>query len=720
MSDVIKVNRRDFLKTGAVLGGGLVLGMHLSGLDSVLAAASKPSQFAPNAFIRIGRDGFVTCIINHTELGQGTSTGLAMLIAEELECDWKRVSTEFAPVAPVYNNPAFGVQGTGGSTGTWTEFDRLRTMGASAREMLIAAAAKGWKVEPADCRAENGRVIHKGERSVDFGKLVDLAAKMPVPKDVRLKEPGSWKLIGKSMHRLDSPAKIEGTAKFGLDVRLPGMLTVLIAHPPVFGGKVKSFKADKASAVPGVKKIVQVPSGIAVAATGFWAARKGRDLLEITWEEGEWAKLDTTEIAGDFARMAMTPGTVARRDGEPDRAFSGSARKLSADYMVPYLAHACMEPLNCIVDLRNDGCDIWVGTQSQTSDRNAAAKVLGLKPEQVNLHTTFAGGGFGRRANPHDDFVVTAAEVARELKRPVKVVWTREDDMKAGYYRPLWCDRISAGLDEKGNLLAWQHTIVGQSIAAGTSWEPVMIKNGIDAVSVEGANDIPYAIQNILVDLHSPRLGVPVQWWRSVGHSHNAFVVESFLDEVAHAAGKDPFEFRRALLSGKPRHLGVLELAAEKAGWGRPLPERHARGIAVHESYGSFVAIVIEASVDDRGKVRVHRVVSAIDCGKYVNPDSVAAQMESGAVFGLSAALYGEITLKNGKVEQSNFDSYPILRIGEMPRVETVIVDSKDKSGGTGEPGVPPVAPALANAIFAATGIRVRSLPLRAEALKKV
>jgi isoquinoline 1-oxidoreductase beta subunit len=720
MSDVIKVNRRDFLKTGAVLGGGLVLGMHLSGLDSALAAASKPSQFAPNAFIRIGRDGFVTCIINHTELGQGTSTGLAMLIAEELECDWKRVSTEFAPVAPVYNNPAFGVQGTGGSTGTWTEFDRLRTMGASAREMLIAAAAKGWKVEPADCRAENGRVIHKGERSVDFGKLVDLAAKMPVPKDVRLKEPGSWKLIGKSMHRLDSPAKIEGTAEFGLDVRLPGMLTVLIAHPPVFGGKVKSFKADKASAVPGVKKIVQVPSGIAVAATGFWAARKGRDLLEITWEEGEWAKLDTTEIAGDFARMAMTPGTVARRDGEPDRAFSGSARKLSADYMVPYLAHACMEPLNCIVDLRNDGCDIWVGTQSQTSDRNAAAKVLGLKPEQVNLHTTFAGGGFGRRANPHDDFVVTAAEVARELKRPVKVVWTREDDMKAGYYRPLWCDRISAGLDEKGNLMAWQHTIVGQSIAAGTSWEPVMIKNGIDAVSVEGANDIPYAIQNILVDLHSPRLGVPVQWWRSVGHSHNAFVVESFLDEVAHAAGKDPFEFRRALLSGKPRHLGVLELAAEKAGWGRPLPERHGRGIAVHESYGSFVAIVIETSVDDRGKVRVHRVVSAIDCGKYVNPDSVAAQMESGAVFGLSAALYGEITLKNGKVEQSNFDSYPILRIGEMPRVETVIVDSKDKSGGTGEPGVPPVAPALANAIFAATGIRVRSLPLRAEALKKV
>jgi isoquinoline 1-oxidoreductase beta subunit len=417
--------------------------------------------------------------------------------------------------------------------------------------------------------------------------------------------------------------------------------------------------------------------------------------------------------------MAMNPGTVARREGDPEHSLGGALRKLSAEYVVPYLAHACMEPLNCTVDLRKDGCDIWVGTQSQTQDRNAAARVLGLKPEQVNLHTTFLGGGFGRRANPHDDFVVTAAEVARELKRPVKVVWTREDDMKAGYYRPLWCDRISAGLDEKGNLMAWQHTIVGQSIMAGTSWEPVMIKNGIDATSVEGGADIPYAIPNILVDLHSPRLGVPVQWWRSVGHSHNAFVVESFMDEMAHLAGKDPFEFRRALLAEKPRHRGVLELAAQKAGWGKPLTAGMGRGIAVHESYGSFVANVVEASVDSRGKVRVHRVVSAVDCGMHVNPDTIAAQMESAAAFALSATLYGEITLKNGRVEQSNYSDYPVLLISEMPKVETYIVPSREKPGGIGEPGVPPFAPAVANAVFAATGVRVRSLPIRAESLKK-
>ncbi len=719
MSEVLKVNRRDFLKTGAVVGGGLILGMHLAGLDSALAAASKPAEFVPNAFIRVDRDGFVTFIINHTELGQGTSTALSMLIAEELECDWTKVRFEFAPVAPVYNNPAFGAQGTGGSTGTWTEFDRLRTMGASAREMLIASAAKTWHVNPADCRAENGRVLHKGGTSVAFGKLVDLAAKMPVPKHVKLKDPKDWKLIGKPIHRLDSPAKVAGIAEYGLDVAIPGMLTVLIAHPPVFDGKVKSFNADRAKAVSGVKKVVQVPAGIAVAATSFWAALKGREALEIVWDEGKWARLDTSEIVKDYAAKAATPGLVARKEGEPESAYGGAARKLSANYSVPYLAHACMEPLNCVVDIRKDGCEIWTGTQSQTSDRDAAARVLGLKPEKVTLHTTFAGGGFGRRGSSRNDFVVTAVEAAKVIGKPVKVVWTREDDMKAGYYRPLWYDRILAGLDEKGNLTAWWHTIVGQSLIAGTALEPAMMKNSIDATSVEGAADIPYAIPNILVDLHSPRFGVPVQWWRSVGHSHTAFVVESFLDEAAHAAGKDPFEFRRALLANKPRHRGVLELAAEKAGWGKPLPTGMGRGIAVHESYGSFVANVAEVSVDTSGKVTVHRVVCVVDCGRYVNPDTIAAQMESGIVFALSAALYGEITLKKGRVEQSNYDSYPVLRMSETPRVETHIVASAEKPGGIGEPGVPAVAPAVANAIFAATHVRVRTLPIRSVTLGK-
>jgi isoquinoline 1-oxidoreductase beta subunit len=459
---------------------------------------------------------------------------------------------------------------------------------------------------------------------------------------------------------------------------------------------------------------------VAVVAASFPAAQKGREALEIVWDESEWSRLNTSEIVKEYARMAATPGIIARKEGNPDLAYEGAARKLTAEYCVPYLAHATMEPLNCTVDLRKDGCDIWTGTQSQTGDRSAAARVAGLKPEQVKLNTTFLGGGFGRRANPHADFVVQAMEVAKLVKRPVKVVWSREDDMRGGYYRPLWYDRLMAGLDVSGNLVAWWHTIVGQSIISGTPFEGGMVKNGVDATSVEGAQDIPYAIPNLLVDLHSPRLGVPVQWWRSVGHSHNAFVVESFLDEVAHAAGKEPFEFRSALLVDKPRHRGVLELAAAKAGWGSPLPAEHGRGIAVHESYGSYVANVAEVSVDAKGKVRVHRVVCAVDCGRYVNPDTIGAQMESGIVFGLSAALYGEITLKNGRVEQSNFHDYPVLRISEMPQVEVYIVRSGEKPGGVGEPGVPCIAPAVANAIFAATGQRIRRLPIRGEELQKM
>jgi len=721
MSDIVKMNRRDFLKTGAVLGGGLILGFCLP----LGACRRKTTEtFAPNAFIRVDTDGAVTFIVNHSEMGQGVYTSLPMLIAEELECDWRKVTVVAAPVDPAYNHTMMPIQMTGGSTSVRSEWERLSKAGATAREMLIAAAAKTWQVDPSSCRAENGRVIHGSGKSLTYGELAEKASNMPVPKNVRLKNPDAYKIVGKPRHRLDSPAKINGTAQFGLDVHVPGMLTAVIARPPVFGGRVVSFNDEKAKAVPGVKHVVQVPSGIAVVADGFWSAQKGREALEVTWDDGIGARLSTVGLREDYRKLAETPGLAARKEGDPDKSFSKVVRKISAEYEVPYLAHATMEPMNCFVDLRSNRCEIWTGTQFQTVDRDAAARVAGLKPGQVSIHTTFLGGGFGRRANPQSDFVVEAVHVAKAVKKPVKVVWTREDDMKGGYYRPMWYDRMRAGLDANGRPVVWRHTIVGQSIMAGSPFEQSMTKGGIDETSVEGAREIPYAIPNLLIDLHSPKNLVPVQWWRSVGHSHMAFVVESFIDEAAHASGNDPYEFRRALLADKPRHKGVLELAASKAGWGTRLPAGQARGVAVHESFGSFIAQVAEVSVTRKGEVRVRRVVCAIDCGRIVNPDTIEAQMESGIVFGLSAALHGAITLKNGRVEQGNFDDYPILRMNEMPLVEVHIAPSREKPGGVGEPGVPPIAPAVANAVFAATGGRIRSLPMSPEnvlrAMKKV
>jgi len=586
--------------------------------------------------------------------------------------------------------------------------------------MLVDAAAATWKVKPSACRAEKGFVIHDTtKKKLSYGKLAMKAAKIEPSKDVPLKDPKDFKVIGQSMKRLDTPEKVNGKGMFGIDAKVPGMLIAVVARSPVFGGKVKRYNADKAKAVPGVRDVIQIDSGVAVIADHFWQARQARDLLDIQWEEGEMAKLSTQDMRKEYAELARKPGTVAKKKGSAEEAMNKAAKRLEAEYEVPYLAHATMEPLNCLVDLRKESCEIWTGTQFQTADRNAAAKILGLKPEQVKLHTMLLGGGFGRRANPASDFVSEAAHVAKAVRKPVKVIWTREDDMRGGYYRPMWYDRISAGLDADGKPIAWRHTIVGQSIISGTFFEQAMIKNGIDATSVEGAQDIPYNIPNTFVDLHSPKTGVPVLWWRSVGHSHTAFVVESFMDELAHAAGKDPYEFRRDLLTEHPRHKGVLELAAQKAGWGTPLAEGRARGIAVHESFGSFVAQVAEVSVKPSGEVSVHRVVCAIDCGRFVNPDIVEAQMESGIVFGLTAALYGAITFKNGRVEQSNFHDYPLLRMKEMPRVEVYIMPSKENPQGVGEPGVPPIAPAVANAIFAVTGKRIRRLPIRADDLKK-
>ena len=713
MNDIIKLDRRYLLKTGIALGGGLVLAWYLPFSDQA-GAAEPAANIWPKAFLRIGTDGSVTIIDNKSEMGQGVYTSLPMIVAEELDCDWQKVRVEAAPVAPIYNHTEFGSQVTGGSTSVRTEWQRLALAGATARAMLVQAAAQTWQADPAACRTEKGQVIHPDGRKLSYGELAAKASELPVPEQVKLKDPARYTLIGHPVHRLDSPAKINGTAVFGIDVQLPGMLVAVIARPPVFGATLKKVDDEKAKAVPGVKAVVAIPAGVAVVADRFWPALQGREVLQISWDEGPGATLSTEEMRRQYAALARTPGLPARREGDVPAALARAAKTLEAEYEVPYLAHAPMEPLNCCVDLRADGCDIYTGTQMQTGDRDAAARVCGLPPEKVRVHTTFLGGGFGRRANPASDFVVEAVQVAKAIGKPVKVIRTREDDTRAGYYRPFWYDRIAAGLDAKGGLDCWRHTIVGQSIMAGTAFAG-MIKEGIDETSVEGAADTPYAIPNILVDLHSPTQPVPVLWWRSVGHSHTAFVVESFLDEVAHAAGRDPVELRRTLLAKHPRHLGVLELAVQKAGWGKPLPAGRGMGVAVHSSFGSFIAQVAEVSVNKAGGVRVHRVVCAVDCGRIVNPDTIAAQMESGIVFGLTAALHGAITLKDGRVEQGNFDDYPLLRLDETPEIEVHIVPSSENPGGIGEPGVPPIAPAVANALFAVSGARVRSLPLTAD-----
>jgi isoquinoline 1-oxidoreductase beta subunit len=716
-----QIPRRDFLKTAAAVGGGLWVSAYVPEL-AARPAANPPANenvFAPNAFVRIAADESVTIIANHSEMGQGVYTSLPMLLNEELEADWSKIKVEPAPVNAAYNHTIYGIQMTGGSSTTPSEWERFRKMGAMARLMLVDAAAQKWGVPASECHVEKGIVIHAASgKKASYGSLVTAASQLKPPANVPLKDPKQFTLIGKPTRRLDTPSKINGTAQFGLDVQLPGMLFALVARPPVFGGKVVSVDAAEALKIKGVRTVQQVPSGVAVIADRFWAAKLGREKLKVSWDDGENANLSTAKMLQDFSSLSASPGTVARKVGDPAAALSSAAKTLTAEYDVPYLAHAMMEPLNCVVDLRSDGCEIWTGTQFETVDRASAAQVAGLPPEKVQIHTTLLGGGFGRRANPASDFVVEAMHVAKAAKAPVKVVWTREDDLAGGWYRPMWHDRFAAGLDSQGNPVAWTHTIVGQSITAGTAFAPYTInKEGVDSTSVEGAADILYGIPNLQVDLHSPKIGVPVQWWRSVGHSHTGFSVESFFDEVAHAGGKDPYELRRKLLANQPRMSAVLQLVAEKAGWGKPLPAGRGRGIATHFSFDSYVAQVVEASVEKDGTVRVHRVVCAVDCGRTVNPDIVKAQMEGGIIFGLTAALKTEITLENGRVQQTNFHDYPMLRMFESPEIEVHIVPSEQNPTGVGEPSVPPAAPALANAIFAATGKRVRRLPIWASDL---
>ncbi len=708
----VNAGRRRFLVATTSATAGLVIAFQVPLAVRLARAQQNPDAPRPlpppNAFLQIHPDDSVTVRLAHAEMGQGVWTSLAMLIAEELDCDWSKLRVEHAPAAPVYAHTLMGLQMTGGSTSTWSEFDRYRQVGAMARDMLVRAAAADWQVAPSECRTENGVVIHEGKR-LSYGALAAKAESLAPPTQIALKSSRDWKIIGKPTKRLDSREKVTGAAQFGLDVRLPGMLVAVVARPPVFGGQVKSFDASAAKAVPGVRTVVQVPSGVAVVAENFWVAKVGRDALKVEWDLGPGATVDSDALREEYRRIARTPGAIAAQAG--DLGAETFKPTLEAEYDVPYLAHAMMEPLNCVARLAPDSCELWLGTQFQTIDQKAAAEVAGLKPEQVTIHTTFLGGGFGRRATGSAHVVREAVAIAKAVGAPVKVVWTREDDMQGGYYRPQWYHRVAVQVDANGLPNRWDHSIVGQSLFEGTPFAS-FIKDGVEGAAVEGVSDSPYlkGTSAHRVSLHMPKLPVPVLWWRSVGHSQNAFVMESVIDELASAAKQDPLEYRRRLLADHPRDLGVLNLAAEKAGWGKPLPRGRARGLAVHESFGSWVAEVAEVSLDS-GRVRVHRVVCAIDCGICVNPEGVRAQMESGIVYGLSAALYGRITLKEGRVQQSNFHDYMVLRMPEMPLVEVHIVPSGEKSGGAGEPGTPPIAPAVANAIFALTGRRLRSLP---------
>lgn len=715
------LSRRAFLKQGLAVGAGLTLGIHLGALprrlDAAPGATALPEELAPNAFVRIGTDDSITVIVKHLEMGQGTYTGLPTLVAEELDARWDQVRVEGAPAdAERYNNLFWGpTQGTGGSTSIANSWEQMRKAGAVARQMLVEAASKRWRVDPQEIQVRDGQLSHASGKVASFGELAEAAAELPVPEDAFLKDPHEFRLIGDAkLRRKDTPDKIDGSARYTQDVSLPGLLTAVVAHPPRFGARLKSFDANPALAIEGVEKVVRIPSGVAVLARDFWTAKRGRDRLSIEWDESGAFTLGSDEILKQYKALAKGRGAVATAEGDAEAALGSAAKVIEADFAVPFLAHASMEPLNCVILPEEDGVRVINGEQSQTRTQAGVAEVLGIEPGQVRIDMLYAGSSFGRRGNPQADFTSEAAEIFKAAggKTPIKLQWTREDDTRAGWYRPLFFHRVRAGLDADGKPVAWHQRIVGQSIAVDAGMEARMVVDGVDRLSVEGAANLAYGVPNLYVDLHSPKLPVPIQWWRSVGHTHTAFAVECIIDELAEAAGRDPVDFRMELLEGHPRHQGVLKLAAEKAGWVEPLPEGKARGVAVHESFSSYVAQVAEVSV--RGKAfSVDRVVIAVDCGMAVNPDVVKAQMEGGMGYGLSAALVSSLTLKDGRVEQSNFHDYQVLRMDQMPEVEVHIVPSTEAPTGVGEPATPVIAPAVANALAAATGQRLRSLPLK-------
>lgn len=734
------VSRRQFLGHSTGLTLGLTLGFRLGGAQAAspklaaAAAASTGPAFEPNAFLRIGTDNTVTVLSKHLEMGQGTYTGLATLAAEELDAAWSQVRVEGAPAdARRYNNLLWGAaQGTGGSTAMANSWEQMRQAGASARAMLVSAAARRWSVPAAELNVREGVVLHAAsKRQATFGELAEAAGAEAVPAGVALKDPKDFRLIGKVAPRRDATDKTNGRAQFTQDVHLPGMLVAVVVHPPRFGGKVKSFDAAKAKAVKGVVDVVAIPTGVAVLARDTWSAKKGRDALVVEWDDSAAFKLGSDAILAKYRELAAAPGLIARKDGQADAVLAqapkdGAGRVIRASVDFPFLAHAAMEPMNCVVQRTEAGCEVWNGEQMHTGDQFALAKLFGIAPEQVNIHTLYAGGSFGRRASKDADYVREAASIvqASGTKAPVKMVWLREDDMKAGYYRPMFHHRLEATLTPQGGISAWRHRLVGQSIIAGSPFESVMVKDGIDAVSVEGASTLPYAIPNLQVELHTPKdIGVPVLWWRSVGSTHTAYATETFLDVLAAEAKQDPVAWRLKMLEKHPRHAAVLALVADKAGWDKPLSkgkkgERRGRGVALHESFGTVVAQVAEVTVARDGSFHVDRVVAAVDCGVAINPDNIRAQVEGSVGFALSAALHGEITLKDGVVEQANFGEYAPIRIQEMPKVEVHIVASANKPSGIGEPAVPPLAPAVANALAAATGRRAWRLPLQTEQFK--
>jgi len=700
--------RREFFKLTSIAGAGLALGFHLPWGRELAALAQEPnSPFAPNAWLRIDKDGTITITVAKSEMGQGVRTALPMILAEELDADWSRVKVEQAIADKKYDD-----MGTGGSTSVRTSWETLRKAGATARAMLVSAAAKTWGVPESTCRTEQSLVVHTPTgRKLTYGELAGAAAKLPVPEQVTLKDPKSFRIVGKRMPRIDTPGKVDGSAQFGIDIRIPGMLYAAVAQCPVFGGKVKSYEEKKAAASPGVKHIVRISDGVAVVADSTWAAFQGREALQITWDEGPNTQVSSESIRKMFVEASRKPGAVGEKEGDCDSALATAAKRIDAVYELPFLAHATMEPMNCVADVKKDRCEIWASTQDPQAFQKRASELTGLSEDKVVVHTTLLGGGFGRRVE--SDALVHAVEVSKAVGSPVKVTWTREDDMMHDWYRPASYHVLSGGLDKNGRLVAFKHKIVAPSISE-MKW-PGQVKNGLDEGALEGAVKLPYSIPHFLVEYVMANTPVPLGWWRSVYPSQNVFAVESFMDELAHAAGKDPFEFRKDLVTGMPRMKKAMELAAEKAGWGKPLPAGHALGIALSPPafFRTPVVQIAEISVGPDKRIKLHRVVCAIDCGIVINPDSVEAQMEGGFVYGVTAALKGKITLSKGRVAEENFDDYPILTIDEMPVFETVIVESGEPPSGAGEPGLPAAAPAVANALFAVTGQRVRTLPIK-------